>query len=107
MNFSPVKVVLATASFSSLIACNWVKPDDGAENIALVKPVHVQNCKKLGVASATVKHKIAGLERKSKKVNDELLTLATNEALQMQGNTIVSIGKAEEGKQSFEVYLCE
>ncbi len=103
-----MRIVLAIGfSLFVLSACTWVKPEPDARQVAIVKPIHTQNCKKLGNASAQTKYKIAGLQRKSKKVSEELLMLAKNEAVSMGGNTIVSLKAPIEGRQSFSVFLCE
>lgn len=105
-----MKLILIPAIASTWLlfsACTWVKPNEGAGDIALVKPIHAQGCNKLGTATAQTREKVAGISRKDKKVAAELLALAKNEALSMGGNTLVAIGTPKEGKQSFEVYSCE
>lgn len=88
------------------LGCSWVNEKPGAESVALVKAAHVESCEKLGTASASVKHKMMGVERKTAKVSQELLTLAKNEAVALGGDTIVSESAPEEGSQSFKVYKC-
>lgn len=97
---------LLVVSICITSACTWVSPGVGTENIALVKPAHVEQCKLVGTANAGVKHKIIGLKRKSAKVADELINLAKNEAFDLGGDTIVAKGKAIDGKQAFSVYKC-
>jgi hypothetical protein len=46
------------------------------------------------------------VDRGSEKVQDELITLARNEAGTLGGNTIVPDGTIEEGRQRFVVYRC-
>ncbi len=107
MNLYTLFLTLSTIALVSATACTWVKPKEGAEEVALVKTAHVENCDSLGVATASVKHKVAGLKRKSDKVSEELLTLAKNEAASMGGDTLVSLSAPEEGSQRFQVYRCK
>ncbi|WP_185236255.1 DUF4156 domain-containing protein [Teredinibacter franksiae] len=88
-------------------ACTWVKPEAGTEAVALVKPEVVQDCKRLGKSTVGVKNKVGFINRKDTKVWEELLTLARNEALSMQADTLVAEGTvSEEGKQAFSLYKC-
>lgn len=89
-----------------LAACQWVKPEPGAQGVALVKPQVVQDCTKLGESRVKVKSAIGPLDRGTKKVQDELLTLAKNEAVLIGADAIVAQGTPQEGKQSFALYRC-
>ena len=89
-----------------LIACQWVKPEAGANNVALLDENKVQNCKKLGATTSHVKAKVGFVERGESKVAYELSTLARNSAQDMGGDTIVATSDIVEGKQSFDIYQC-
>ncbi len=104
-----MKVYQGIAAFSavlSMAACTWVKPVDGVEAVALVKPEVAQKCQKMSKVSAQVKHKVGFVNRGSKKVAEELLTLARNDAVEEGADTIVALGEPVEGKQSFQLYKC-
>lgn len=88
-------------------SCTWVKYEEGAENIALVKPAHIESCEKLGEVSAQVKHTVSGLKRKPEKVARELIVLAKNQAVTMGANALVSLDAPDAGQQSFVAYRCE
>ena len=102
-----LNVVVLSGGGASLAACSWVKPDEGAADVALVKAAHVRECKELGKIYANTTHTLAGLQRKRSKVADELVTLAKNEAYGMGGDTIVSLSAPENGEQRFVAYLCQ
>jgi hypothetical protein len=97
---------IATAIIFLSTGCTYVKTDAGAENIVLANDSRVQNCKRIGTASASVKADIVGINRKSGKVASELLALARNEAATMGGNTLVASSEIKDGKQGFIVYKC-
>ncbi|MFL0799939.1 MAG: DUF4156 domain-containing protein [Agarilytica sp.] len=91
---------------TGLAACQWVKPTEGADQVSLVKRAHILNCEKLGSTTSTVKEKVGIVKRKERKVVDELVTLAKNEAAGIGGDTIVANGTLQEGKQAFDIYRC-
>jgi len=90
----------------STAACTWVKPVDGTEGVALVKPELAQNCEKLSTTTVQVKHKVGFVSRSTKKVAQELLTMARNNAVQAGADTIVANNEPTEGSQSFGLYKC-
>ncbi|MBX2857422.1 MAG: DUF4156 domain-containing protein [Cellvibrionaceae bacterium] len=87
-------------------ACTWVKPKEGVESIALVKFAAVAQCKKLSTTTSYVKQKVGFVNRGSKKVALELLTLARNSALEAGGDTIAQLSEVSDGKQKFGIYKC-
>lgn len=87
-------------------ACQWVKGGEGADTVALVKPVHVDGCKRLGSTTSTVKSKVGFVHRGQKKVALELLTLAKNEAVKMKADSVLATSEVEDGRQSFDIYRC-
>lgn len=94
-------------SVLTVFGCQWVKPTDGGDNVSLVKMAHVVNCEKLGSTTSTVKDSIGFIDRKERKVVDELVTLAKNDAAKMGGDTIVAKKAISEGSQEFNVYRCQ
>ena len=74
--------------------------------MVLVEASHIENCKRVGTASSSVKHEVGIYTRSQQKVTDELVTLAKNQAAEMGGDTIVARGPASEGSMSFDVYQC-
>jgi len=102
-----MRVLWAIAISLPLIsACQWVKPEPGSDNVALLNLDQVTECKKLGHTFSFVKDSIAGLKRNEDTVREELLILAKNQAHKMKGNAIVSKEPLEEGKMGFDIYQC-
>ncbi|WP_086931275.1 DUF4156 domain-containing protein [Agarilytica rhodophyticola] len=99
--------VLVLALCVIATGCKWVKPSDNGKDVALVKPIHVQNCKKLAVTTSVGKKKVGFVKRKDDVVSDELVTLAKNEAAKINGDTIVAIGEMVDGSQKFDIYSCQ
>lgn len=101
-----MKSVFAIIVAVFVCSCTWVKPEFGAEDVALVKYAHAQNCKKIGTVYSNTTNRILGIHRSHKKVNEELLTLAKNEAHELGGDTLVVLGPVVEGEQKFDAYRC-
>ena len=86
--------------------CQWVKPKENIEDIAIVKPVHVQDCESVKSISTSVKDAVGVFKRGQKKVASELIILAKNRALELEADTIVPVSEPENGSQNFELYRC-
>ena len=101
------KVIVVLACMGLFEACTWVKPIEEAREIALVKPELAQHCKKLSTVTVKVADKVGFIQRKGSKVEDELITMAKNEAALVSGDIIVAESEASEGRQRFGVYDCD
>lgn len=86
--------------------CSWVKPKAGAEFVVLVQPAHVGSCELLGSTTSQVKDRVGILERRNKKVTAELVSLAKNAAVTLEGDTIVMDGEPTDDTQKFTIYRC-
>jgi len=103
---SPFRQPLALLVLVYLCGCTWVDPDAGADNVTLVMPKHVADCKSLGTTMVEVKDKVGFIHRSDEKVAEELLTLAKNAAVKAGGDTLVADGAPVEGTQKFKIYKC-
>lgn len=102
-------VRVAAVAGAALIAagCTWVKPTEGAQGVRVGMTSEVARCKKIGATHAKTSPKVAFFARSRTKVDQELDTLARNEAAEMGGDTIVPQGPtSSEGRRSFDVYRC-
>lgn len=104
MKLLPFVVVLGLASVS---ACTWVKLEKpGAEVRVVARQQSLSGCTFKGEITTTVTNRLAGVERNSIKVADELETLARNEAAALGANTLQPQSEAVAGEQRFSAYLC-
>ncbi|MFU8830773.1 MAG: DUF4156 domain-containing protein [Wenzhouxiangella sp.] len=90
-----------------LASCTWVQPEPGTEHIRLMTAEQVTGCEALGQATTSVRDRVAGVQRKPGKVEEELATLARNSAYDMGGNVIVRDGPVHGGQQRFKIYDCQ
>lgn len=101
-----MKWLMMAVAMVSLAACTWVEVTPAGDKVRLLSAAEVSGCKLLGKTTVTTAGKIGVFERYPEKVQQELNTLARNSAVELQGDTVVPVGKAEAGRQVFEVYRC-
>lgn len=99
-------IVLSTILLASTSACTWVKLSSEGHDVSVAFEEDVINCQLKGQTTVNLKSTIAGLDRSHKKVKKELRTLGRNSAVNIGGDTIVAASEIENGKQTFNVYLC-
>ena len=63
-------------------------------------------CEKRGEVEVTVKNKVAFYERNQLRVREELETLARNEAMGLQADTVQPMGGPLNGSQPFAAWRC-
>ncbi len=103
-----ISALVCSLACSLLVSgCTWVKPVEEAKDIALVKPELAQHCKKISAVTVKVKDSVGFVNRRESKVQDELITLAKNEAATLGADIIVAETKEEEGRQRFGAYACD
>lgn len=91
----------------SASACTWVKLETpGAGVRVTAQDESLARCSFRGDITVTVTNRVAGIERNSIKVADELETLARNEAATLQANTVQPKGRPAGGEQSFAAWSC-
>lgn len=98
-------IVLAIASAALAAGCTWVHMAPGASAVKVARSAPA-DCRHLGEVAVAVKHNVAFLERNTLKVRDELETLARNEAVGLEGDTISPIGDPVAGEQRFMIWRC-
>jgi hypothetical protein len=90
-----------------LASCgSWVQLTGPGQQVEVRSEGQIGVCQSLGRASSTTLDRLLLIERNTSRQEDELLTLARNEAGDMGGNAIVPMTAAADGKQSFAVYRC-
>ena len=102
-----IRTLIAIFLIACIAGCaNWVKLDEGAENIRLVGSGEVANCEHVGRTNASVRERVGVYQRKPGRVEEELANLARNSALEIGGDTIVADGPVDDGRQRFRIYRC-
>jgi len=86
--------------------CTWVKPEPGSERIRIASADAVAACTRQGTTRASLRDRVASVQRKPGKVAEEIETLARASALEMGGDTLVPIGPVVNGAREFVVFRC-
>ncbi len=86
--------------------CAWVSPNMDSQWVTLVKPQAIANCQQIGETRSKTLTKVVLVGRSAQKQQNELITLAKNQAAVMSGDTIVAKGDMKDGEQTFKVYDC-
>ena len=79
----------------------------GADQVVLAKESEVARCKSLGRSTLSVLSSLGPITRSAEAVEENLLQMARNEAIDKGGDTVVKGNSLEYGKRSYEVFKCK
>lgn len=99
--------LLLSALILSATACTWVpiEPVGKAVRVLPAGPVP-SGCQTKGEVVVTVKSKVAFYNRNPLRVQEELETMARNEAPSAGANAVQATGLPADGSQRFAAYQC-
>jgi hypothetical protein len=98
-----VVVVLALG----VCACTWVPMETGAAGVrVLAMGASTAGCTKLGEIEGNVTDRVAVYQRNPLRVQEELETMARNEAVGLGANTVLPIEAAHDGRQRYTAWRC-
>lgn len=92
--------------FLVLSSCTWVDVNEQGYRVSVISASQAQSCEKKGSVSAQVLDRIGPIFRSEAKIQEELISLARNDAGAMGGNAILPIESPWNGEQNFDVYSC-
>lgn len=91
----------------ALGACSWgIKLDAGGRNVHVAWYDDVSACKPLGTITVSVLAKVGPMDRKQRKVRDELTVMARNEAATLGADTVRPLAEPANGEQQWQAYAC-
>ena len=103
------KSMMGMVLVSALVAggCTWVDMAPGGSSVRVIDGSGPPaGCEKRGEVEVTVKNKVAFYERNQLRVREELETLARNEAVGLQADTVQPLGGPLNGSQRFAAWRC-
>lgn len=101
-----INATLLALVIVNLGACAWVELTPQGEKVRVLDLSDVAKCQYLGTTTASVTEKVAGIRRHDAAINEELIIVARNAAVNLDGDTVVADGAEAEGKRKFRVYRC-
>lgn len=101
------KCVFMGSAVLMLNACSWVDLSAQGEKVEVMNQDQAAGCERVGQTTSQVVDEVGFLDRSPEKQQEELITLARNEAATMGGNAVVPATQVTEGRQRFIVYRCE
>lgn len=103
----PIFRIALLATVLACTGCTWVKPVPEAESIRIAGPAEVEACTRVGSTRASVRDRVASVQRSPGKVAEEIERLARASALEMGADTLVPAGPVRDGAREFIVYQCK
>lgn len=97
-------LVVVTATLA-LTACTWVPIQPEAQQVRVLRDAPA-NCQKVGEIDVEVTDKVSLYRRNALKVQDELETLARNQAAGIPANAIHPLAAPVDGRQKFAAWRC-
>jgi Domain of unknown function (DUF4156) len=88
-------------------ASQLIEVKQGSEHVSVADANQVASCESNGKATVSVLTKVGFISRSVDAVEDNLVQLARNSALDIGGDTIVKDEMPEFGKRTFAIYKCK
>ncbi|MNM56607.1 hypothetical protein D3C81_677820 [compost metagenome] len=102
-----MRVLLLSVLIASTAACTWVPIESGGKAVRVLPngPV-APGCVAKGEIVVSVKNKVGFYNRNPLRVQEELETLARNEAPSAGANAVQATGQPADGSQRFSAWQC-
>ena len=103
-----MKAWLATASAAALAGCTWVTPNPNAmgSTIVTLGNADIPRCQNLVQNQLTVADKLGMLQRMPGDVENDLQTMAINQAASVGANGVSALSTVSGGTQTWGLYKC-
>ena len=103
---SAFRIVVFSIPLLVVGGCTWVKTEPGAEGIRIIDTATAAGCEHLAETSVSVRDRVAGVQRKPGKVQEELEALARNSAHETGANALLPLGPVQSGRRNYAIYRC-
>ncbi|TZF90234.1 DUF4156 domain-containing protein [Cognatilysobacter lacus] len=100
------RIGLAVSTLA-MAACTWVPMQSGAASVrVLAMNASTAGCTKLGEIEGNVTDRVAVYQRNPLRVQEELETMARNEAVGLTANAVIPVEAPHDGRQRFSALRC-
>jgi hypothetical protein len=101
-------IYMSAVLLIALSGCTWVALEDSGKRIRVVSSAsEVEGCENKGEITASVRDKVAFVNRDAAKVNDEVEALARNQAAELGADTIRAASELDHGSKRFDAFRCK
>ncbi|MEM7052921.1 MAG: DUF4156 domain-containing protein [Pseudomonadota bacterium] len=100
------KAATVSILLALLAGCTWVKIEPGAERVRIIDVAATDDCELVASTTVSVRDRVAGVQRKPGKVQQELEALAKNSAHETGANALLPLGPVQSGKREYAIYRC-
>lgn len=98
---------MLVALLASVVGCTWVPMSERGHAVRVLAPsAESTHCQRRGEIEVSVKSQLAFFHRNPLKVQDELETLARNEAPSVHANAVQALEQPRAGTQRFAAFAC-
>lgn len=105
--YKSVLVLTAFVLIFSGCASQLIEVKQGSDRVSVADSNQVASCESKGKATVSVLTKVGFISRSVDAVENNLLQLARNSALDIGGDTIVKDEMPEYGRRTFAIYKCK
>jgi len=103
------KFIVISATATSIVGCTsaFINVKSGSENISVLEAQQVTDCELKGKVTSSVLSKVGFISRSVEGVEENLLQMAKNSAIEDGGDTLVKGESTEFGKRTYSIYKCK
>ena len=102
-----MRLIAASLILLSATACTWVPIESSGKAVRVIPAgAAPAGCVARGEIAVSVKNKVGFYERNALRVQEELETLARNEAPSVAANTVQPLSAPADGEQRFAAWQC-
>lgn len=103
------KFMVISATAASIVGCasSFIDIKSGSENVSLLESQQVAGCELKAKVTSSVLSKVGFISRSAEGVEENLLQMAKNSAVEEGGDTLVKGDSTEFGKRTFSIYNCK
>jgi len=100
--------LLTAGVLTTIAGCTWVSPTPQVkqQGIMVLPQDRVANCRLLSKTTVSIADRVGFINRSQDDVEEDLQTIAMNQAVTQGGDTVSPMAAATNGDQTFGIYKC-